>query len=108
MSWLCKSCIGGACEGCNPDDPMMSNYQSLLGKRGSNYKDAAVLCPFYRRVAKKQKMTVCEGPMDETVLTTYFRSQEAMMEHVKEYCEGDYRSCRIFKIVNEEKYEAEG
>lgn len=105
MSWLCKSCMGGACEGCNPDDPAMSNYHSMLAKRGSAFQDASVLCPFYRRVAKKQKMTICEGPMEQTVTTTFYHSREQMIEHVKKYCEGDYKSCRIFKIVNEEKYE---
>lgn len=104
MSWLCKSCMGGACEGCNPEDPTMSNYQSILGKRGTNFKDAAMQCPFYRMVAKKQKMMVCEGPMEETVTTTYYHFRGQMNEHVKKYCEGDYKSCRIFKIVNDEKY----
>ena len=106
MNWMCSSCIhnGENCEGCNPDDPTRSDYQSLLGKRGSNFKDAAVQCPFYKRVAKKQKMIVCEGIWDETVATSYFSRRDAMMEQVKECCEKDYKSCRLYKLIMNEKY----
>lgn len=108
MSYLCKSCVSNACEGCNPEDPAASNYQSTFGRQGSCYEEAAVQCPFYRRIYKKQKMIVCEGPWERTSTTTYYNLKEMMKEHMEGFCKGDYRSCRIFKIVNDEKYNAGG
>ncbi len=113
MNEMCKSCANGPpeegpfCGECNPDDPQKSRYRSLLGKMGSNYNAANVQCPFFRKIAERQKMIVCEGPMEETAQTIYFRRRSAMLEHIREYCEGSYRNCRVCKILMDEKY-AEG
>lgn len=106
MNYLCCSCIhkDETCEGCNPDDPTMSNYQSILGKRGTNFQDAAMKCPFYKRVARKQKMLVCEGIWDGTMATYYFTRRDAMLEQIKGYCEEDYKSCLLYKLIMKEKY----
>ncbi len=108
--WLCDSCQqrgkdDAVCESCFPDDPIRSNYQSVIGRHGTSFEDAAVQCPFYRRIYKKQRMIVCEGPIERTTTTTFYKSGELMRDHAEAFCKGDYKSCRIFKIVNDEKYE---
>ena len=108
--WLCDSCQqrgkdDAVCENCFPDDPIRSNYQSVIGRHGSSYEDSAVQCPFYRKIYKKKRMLVCEGPFDKTTMTTFFHQGEIMADHVAKCCKANYKECRVFKIVAEEKYE---
>lgn len=113
MNYMCYSCMNappgdGACEDCNPDDPVGSNYQSVLGKRGTEYSGTRVMCPFYKRILKPQKMIVCEGPIgnqeNDTVITVYYRSQKRMKTQVVCYCEGAYEYCELYKLIAQ-KYE---
>ncbi len=107
-NWLCASCLhrgtGAPCADCDPDDPVRSDYQSLLTRRGTGYRDVCVRCPFFRRLAARQKMIVCEGPFEDTAQTTYFRRRAELDGHVAAFCESDWERCRIARILTGEKY----
>ena len=109
MSEWCASCMnsppgGNRCDGCNPDDPMESNYQSVRGKHGTSYDSTRVMCPFYKRILKPQKMIVCEGPFKDTTCTVFFSHGNRMRIQIACYCEGAYEHCELYKLIAR-KYE---
>ena len=111
MSWMCDSCIHQVdkdqCEGCNPEDPVSSNYSPKRAWGCDKYQDTAILCPFYKR--SDRKFVLCEGPMERnrgSVMLKYYRGED-MSKHRHEYCELLYERCPIYQLANK-KYETEG
>lgn len=71
------------------------------------YVSAYVLCPFYRFEDREyHQVMVCEGVSDTTTIHLTFASPSAMMAHKEAYCCGNYRECRIARMLFD-KYKEE-
>ena len=69
---------------------------------GTEWGSVRVLCPFY---LSEDKMTLsCEGPEDGTALRLIFRSREAKKRCKGRWCEKDYASCPIYRMLMVYKY----
>jgi hypothetical protein len=68
----------------------------------TEYNDANILCPFYKRSAKQS--ISCEGITEDCILKTIFSSPRNMHLHRLLFCEGKYKNCEIFTML-EKKYE---
>lgn len=63
-----------------------------------------IQCPFFLFMARKS--IGCEGITDDCFNRTVFKSEELKKAHQKIFCEGKYKNCEIYRML-EAKYEDE-
>lgn len=110
--WLCETCLhrevdDAVCDACEPEDPIRSSYASVRAQCGKTYRDARVQCPFYKWANTRLRLLYCEGPVQDTTSTTFFKRKELLEEYLRARCEDDFKSCPIYQMTNQ-KYETEG
>ena len=73
---------------------------------GASWRQADILCPFYKNDRTKDRMIKCEGLLQKTRTTSthYFQRQEDHNNHLARYCAARYRECPHFKALMREKY----
>jgi len=62
-----------------------------------HYDSARTLCPFY--IDETARKVSCEG-VGCNKLTLVFGTSTEKMSHKRRKCDGDYRSCDIYKLIN--------
>ncbi|MBQ9342799.1 MAG: hypothetical protein IJT99_01245 [Clostridia bacterium] len=62
--------------------------------------DREAICPFYRGTKEKQTI-LCEGPFDGSYLGLTIPEQQLFDCQRKNYCNGNYRCCEIYRMVTE-------
>ena len=68
----------------------------------TTYKDVDVICPFFREQAAKY--ISCEGLTEDSIIKLWFRVQKSKELHSDVFCEGKYKNCEIYRML-EAKYE---
>lgn len=66
------------------------------------YDDVNAKCPFFQH-SNKQKIT-CEGITDGCITNLEFKTKEKRNRHRRQFCDSEYKNCKIYKVL-EEKYE---
>jgi hypothetical protein len=110
--WLCETCLHreqdeAVCESCEPEDPVRSCYTSVRARFGTQYKDTRVQCPFYKWAKTKHRLLCCEGPIEDSSVTVFFKRMELLEDYLHGRCEDDFKSCPVYQIAIA-KYETEG
>lgn len=63
-----------------------------------SYKQADVLCPFYKYDDGKKRIT-CEGVMGNSSLTLIFRKRAYYEQNIRSLCCERYDSCEVYKML---------
>lgn len=70
-----------------------------------SYRAADVLCPFYRDDDSRQRKIRCEGLIEGSSLTHYFRKKTDYEQQLKIFCCANYSKCEVASLLLHEKYE---
>ena len=70
-----------------------------------HYDSARTLCPFY--IAETAKKVSCEG-VGCNRLTLVFDSVTAKAAHKRHLCDRNYKTCEIYKLINDKHNKKEG
>ena len=112
--WLCETCMhngkkSDVCIDCEPQDPIRSEYssarnqyKSIRAQSGKADLDTRVQCPFYNMARVKYRMISCEGPEEGTTLALFFTRKEYTRDYIEARCEGEYKRCRLYRMLNKE------
>ena len=68
-----------------------------------SWRQADILCPFYRDDNPRQKTISCEGVFSRASLTNRFQRQREREMQLDIFCADQYRKCEIFRAIMEEK-----
>lgn len=63
-----------------------------------SYKQADVLCPFYKYDDGKKRIT-CEGVMDNSSLALIFRTRADYERNIRSLCCDQYANCNVHKML---------
>lgn len=68
----------------------------------SEFSDAYAVCPFYVTTSAKYKRISCEGVTKDCYTTLSFKNRPSAREkYKKRFCDADYKSCRIYRMLME-------
>lgn len=75
---------------------------------GESYKSGFVKCPFYRK-DNYQDRVFCESPLDfgGRYVALSFRDRQYLLNHIDEFCCGNYQGCPVFQMIRDSKYREE-
>lgn len=68
------------------------------------WTDADVRCPFYVSDTREGRSITCEGCMDDSSVTTKFRTLERKDRHMGRYCVCRFETCPIYRCTYDSKY----
>lgn len=69
-----------------------------------SWRQADIVCPFFRNEDEKNKSINCEGIVEGSVICSRFRSPKKRERQLNIYCERDYRRCEIYQAILKAKY----
>lgn len=69
-----------------------------------SYKQADVLCPFYKYDDGKQRIT-CEGLVDDSSLALIYHQKIDYETQINVFCCENYKRCEVYRMLMENKYE---
>lgn len=70
------------------------------------YRQADIICPFFKSENAKKHRITCEGPTDVTSIALMFHNAEAdRLKHIEIFCENHYQYCEIYRAVQQAKYD---
>lgn len=67
--------------------------------RPDSFDTADVKCPFFCTFSKGRSIK-CEGITKESYLNLGFIDENAWMKQVREFCNNDYRSCSLYRMLD--------
>ncbi|MBE6693395.1 MAG: hypothetical protein E7589_01335 [Ruminococcaceae bacterium] len=67
----------------------------------SNYIDADVRCPFYKKALPKEKKLKCEGVCEKCSTHLVFSSRAELERFTRTYCCARYWDCGLFWALKE-------
>lgn len=76
--------------------------QTRKPRRENKWNDAEALCPFFRMHNATQIR--CEGPVNGSVLTLFFRATGKKRQQYAEACCEKYKECAVYR-ANMARYE---
>ena len=70
------------------------------------WKDADILCPFYKHQHREKRTISCEGVLRKTRTTSShsFQRQAEFDDHLARFCAARYRECPFFQAIMRVKY----
>lgn len=69
-----------------------------------SFKQADVLCPFYKYDDGKQRIT-CEGLVDDSSLALIYHRKNDYEMQIDVFCCEHYKCCEVYRMLMEAKYE---
>ena len=66
--------------------------------RYSDYIDAVVDCPFFRRVLREPPEIQCEAP-GKGFMRHGFKRLEDLREHARSVCRDKYSECPVYEVM---------
>ena len=69
-----------------------------------SFKQADVLCPFYKYDDGKQRIT-CEGLVDDSSLALIYHQKIDYETQINVFCCENYKHCEVYRMLMENKYE---
>lgn len=66
----------------------------------NSYYQIYIKCPFYSADDGKQRIS-CEGIVEDSSISQYFRTKKGYKNQVQEYCCKDYERCSIHRAIME-------
>ena len=69
-----------------------------------SWRQADIVCPFFRNEDEKEKSIKCEGIFEGSVICSRFRSPKKRERQLSLYCEKDYLRCEVYRAIMQAKY----
>lgn len=71
----------------------------------TSWVDARIKCPFYKFIATKQRLIICEPILSEAKSNKQaFASKGAFNRNVDRFCAAAYEECPVYKAISKERY----
>lgn len=72
---------------------------------GKIYISAKARCPFYMNHSKLK--ISCDGNIAGNKIFMVYTNNDDLKEHLRCYCQGDYKKCSVYQSLEKEYFEKE-
>lgn len=69
-----------------------------------SWRQADIVCPFFRNEDEKNKSINCEGIVEGSVICSRFRSPKKREKQLSTFCENQYQDCVVYQAILKAKY----
>ena len=72
-----------------------------------DWRDAKILCPFFRREDRQRHKIICEGLGDAKSISWNFavEDERQRIRQMEIFCQDCYQNCELYRVIRESKYD---